>query len=259
MCSSDLDGVETVTLLGGESHTHEPGRSLVSHEWFVAGAVVGTAANVTYSLPVGSNSVSLTIGDDGDPQSFATDARTIPVHPVDEVPGVLVRYYDGSASGELALLDAVPATAVHVSREAQLAVQPGDGTVGDSPFTERVMLTMVGQFQLLAERDLELSASGGAGHRLYLDGQPAGGVQSLGAGVHTVEARFAVTSLADLPVSVQVLEGGVPATDLDSSLFHDERFVRPVIHGMPTIGTDLGGNRIEIDGGHRAWDPRKSW
>ena len=244
----DQDGAEMVTLLGGESHTHEPGRSLILHEWSVDGAVVGTAVDVAQALPVGSNSVSLTIGDDGDPQSFATDARTIPVHPVDEVPGVLVRYYDGSAIGELALLDAVPATAVHVSREAQFAVQRGDGTVGDSPFTERVMLTMVGQFQLLAERDLELAPSGGAGHRIFLDGQPAGGVQSLGAGLHTVEARFAVTSLSDLPVCVQVLEGGVPATGLESSLFHDERFVKPVIHEMPTIGTDLGGNRIVIEG-----------
>ena len=157
----DQDGAEIVTLLGGESHTHEPGRSLVSHEWSVAGVVVGGSAEVSHALPVGDNSVALTIGDDGDPQSFATDARTIPVHPVDGVPGVLVRYYDGSTAGELSLLDAVPATAMHVGRQAQLAVQAGDGTVGDSPFTERVMLTMVGQFQLLAGRDLELVPSGG--------------------------------------------------------------------------------------------------
>ncbi|MCH1572122.1 MAG: IPT/TIG domain-containing protein, partial [Longimicrobiales bacterium] len=244
----DQDGVEVVNLLGSESHTHEPGRSLISFEWAVEGATVATTVDTSQVLGLGESLVALTIGDDGAPQSLATDTRSITVHPVDRVPGVLVSYYDGSVAGEVSLLDAVPANAAFVERSAQLSVQPGEGSIGSSPFSEHVMLTMVGQFELLAARTLELVPSGGAGHRLFLDGQAVSGSQALSAGVHTVEARFAVTSVADLPVTVNLVENGAPALDVESSIVHDERAVNPVIHSMPTIGTDLGGNRIVIEG-----------
>lgn len=244
----DQDGLEEVRLLGAESHTHEPGRSLISYEWSVDGAPVATSVDTTQSLALGENLVALTVGDDNAPQLFATDTRSITVHPVDRVPGVLVRYYDGAVLDEVALLDAVPARPSYVGRSATLAVQPGDGTIGDSPFTGRVMLTMEGQFTLDSPRTLGLVASGGAGHRLFVDGQPVLGPQTFGAGIHTLEARFAVTSLGDLPVSVSLLENGAPALDIESSMAHDERAVEPVIHAMPTLGTDLGGNRIVIEG-----------
>lgn len=244
----DQDGAELVNLLGGESHTHEPGQTLISYEWSVDGLPVATTVDTTQSLGLGESLVALTIGDDNSPQGFATDSRAITVHPVDRVPGVLVRYYDGTTAGEVSLLDSVPANAAHVDRSAQLAVQPGEGTVGGSPFTEHVMLTMTGQFELQSSRDVELLPTGGNGHRLFLDGNAVTGTVNLGAGVHTVEVRFAVTSLADLPVSVGFIENGAPAVDIDGALVHDERAVQPIIHAMPTIGTDLGGNRVVIEG-----------
>lgn len=244
----DQDGSENVMLLGAESHTHEPGQSLISYEWQVDGTPIATTVDTAHLFNVGSSTVSLTIGDDNNPQAFATDTRTITVHPVDQVPGVLVRYYDGSVTDEVTLLDAVPARADYIGRSTGLSIQPGDGTVGDSFFTERVMLTMEGQFELAAPRDLDLVTTGGSGHRLFVDGLPVTGTLNLLAGLHTLEARFAVTSLSDLPVIVGFFEGGNPALDIEPSIVHDERLVPPVIHSMPSVGTDLGGNRIDIEG-----------
>lgn len=244
----DQDGSEPVLLLGAESHTHEPGHSLVAFDWTVGGAPHASSVDTAAVFPVGSTTVGLTIGDDNAPQATATDTRTITVHPVDAVPGGLLRFYDGSVAGEVALLDAVPARPDHVTRLSGLAVHPGDGTVGSSPFTGHVMLTLSGQFDLASARNLDVLALGGVGHRLFVDGAPVTGTLALAAGAHSLEARFAVTALGDLPVEVQFYEAGVPVGDVGTSLRHDERTVSPVIHSMPTIGTDLGGNRIVISG-----------
>lgn len=244
----DQDGTETVALLGAESHTHEPGHTLTTYDWTVDGLPVASTVDTLHTFSIGSSVVALTIGDDNQPQQTATDTRTITVHPVNSVPGALVKYYDGSVIGELTLLDAVPGRPDFIGRSAGLTVQPGNGTVGDSLFTERVMLTLQASFELAVPRNLDVVATGGADHRLFVNGAPVTGTLALGAGPHSIEARFAVTSLADMPVSVGFFEGGQAVTDIEAGLVHDEQGVPPVIHTMPTIGTDLGGNRIEIRG-----------
>lgn len=244
----DADGSEDVQLLGAESHTHEPGHFLAGYQWTVAGAPYSTDVDTAATLPVGTTLVELEIEDDNTPPSTASDTREIVVHPVDAVPGLLVNYYDGSVVGEMTLLDAVPALPTFVERRDEPVVVAAGGRVGRSTLTEHVMLTMGAEFELGAARTLEFIPSGGADHRLFVDGAPASGPQSLAAGPHGFEVRFAVTALSDLPVALSIEENSAPAADVIASLTHDRSPLPPVIHQMPTVGTDLGGNRITIDG-----------
>lgn len=244
----DGNGSEEVQLLGAESHTHEPGHVLVGHDWSVAGTPVASAVNTTAVLPVGPSLVELTITDDNVPAATASDSLTIVVHPVDDVPGVLAEYYDGSVVDEVTLLDAVPARPDFIARKPEVKVEAQVGKVGDSEFTGDVMVRLSGTFTLTQARTLEFGAVGGVDNRLLLNGVAPTGPQSLTAGTHALELRFAVSELGDLPLELSVLDGGIPAFDVLASFSHDEQGVAPVIHSMPTVGTDLGGNRITIDG-----------
>lgn len=244
----DGDGTETVQLLGEESHTHEPGRQLATFTWRVNGAPIASTAATSYDFPLGDTTVELEIGDDNVTPNFAADDRTISVFNADAVPGALVEIYDGSVAGEVFLLDNVPSAPDFVQRLAGMTLVASGGTVGDSPFTEQAMVRWQSSFELVSARTLDFQAAGGADHRLFVDGSPVSGPLSLGAGAHTIEARFAVSTLADMPVAVEVYEGGSVASDIEGLLNHDESLLAPVIHSMPSIGTDLGGNRIEISG-----------
>jgi hypothetical protein len=244
----DGDGVETVQLLGEESHTHEPGRQLVSFNWRVNGAPVASTAATSYDFPLGDTTVELEIGDDNVTPNFASDDRTISVFSADAVPGALVKIYDGSVAGEVFLLDNVPSSPDFVQRLTGFTLSASGGTVGDSPYTGQAMVRWESSFELAAARTLDFQATGGVDRRLLVDGSPVSGPLALAAGAHTIEARFAVSALADMPVAVEVFEGGAVASDIEGLLNHDESLLAPVIHSMPSVGTDLGGNRIEISG-----------
>ncbi|MEL6904756.1 MAG: Calx-beta domain-containing protein, partial [Planctomycetota bacterium] len=244
----DSNGTEEVRLLGGESHTHEPGQTLLDFEWSINGTPVASTVDTAQPFAVGVSTVELEIGDTNVPQSRASDSRLIVVHPVAAVPGALLEYFDGSVVDEVTLLDAVPAAADFVERLDGLRVDPAGGVIGTSPFDGDVMVRMSGSFTLAAQRTLEFVATGGVGQRVLIDGGLVSGPLVLAAGAHTVEARFAVSTLTDVPAFVTVLEGGSPAFDVQGGITHDESGVAPVIHTMPTVGTDLGGNRITIEG-----------
>jgi len=244
----DGDGVETVLLLGAGSHTHEPGRLLSTFTWRVNGSAVAATADADFTFPLGDSSVELEISDDNAVPGFAADGLTVSVFGAGAVPGALVEYYDGSSAGTLFLLDNVPAAPDYVQRLSSLQLFASGGTVGQSPFTEEVMVRWSGSVDLPAARTLEFVATGGADRRLFVDGLAAAGPLALGAGAHSVEVRFAVSALSELPVALGVFEGGSVASDIVDLLTHDESQVGPVVHSMPTVGTDLGGNRIEIDG-----------
>jgi hypothetical protein len=244
----DEDGMETVALLGGESHTHEPGHELVTFDWTVDGQPSSANVDSVEVLPVGTTTVSLTIGDDNIPAATATDSRTITVHPLDRVPGILALFYDGSIVGEQFLLDNLPPRYNFASRLTGLQINAENGKVGASPFTEKVMVRWVAQFDTVSSRTLEFVATGGIDRRVIINSAPASGPTLLPAGTHDVEVRFAVTSLADLPVQLSVTENGSVAHDIEASFVHDLGPIPPAIHNMPTSGTDLGGNRIDIDG-----------
>lgn len=244
----DGDGTETVQLLGEESHTHEPGRQLATFTWRVNGAPVASTAATSYDFPLGDTTVELEIGDDNVTPNFAADDRTISVFSSNAVPGAIVQIYDGAVAGEVFLLDNVPAAPDFVQRLTGMTLVASSGTVGDSPYTEQAMVRWQSSFELTSARTLDFQATGGADRRLLVDGSPVTGPLALGVGTHTVEARFAVSTLADMPVAVEVYEGGSVASDIEGLLKHDESLLAPVIHSMPSVGTDLGGNRIEISG-----------
>ncbi|MEM6568333.1 MAG: Calx-beta domain-containing protein [Planctomycetota bacterium] len=244
----DGSGSEEVQLLGAESHTHEPGKSLASFEWEVGGVPIASSDNTSHLFPTGNSTVTLTIGDDNTPPNFASDSRTITVHPVDKVPGPLALYYDGSTVDPVAMLSNVPATYQFAERLAALQVAPASGRIGGSPFTEDVMVRWETSFEITSARTLEFVAQGGLSRLVLVNGASPIGPVALAPGVHDVELRFAVYEIAELPLSLTILEGGSQAVDVENALFHDEQGVPPTIHSMPTIGSDLGGNRIDISG-----------
>ncbi len=244
----DGDGFETVALLGAESHTHEPGHSLSTFDWTVGGVPGATTVDTVEVFPVGSTVVSLLIGDDNVPAATAADSRTITVHPVDQVPGVLALFYDGASLGELFLLDNVPARYSFAQRMQSLQIGAQDGKIGASAFDEKVMIQWIASFETTATRTLDFLATGGADRRVFVDGNLVAGPVVLAAGFHEIDLRFAVTTLSDLPLDFSVMEAGVAATDIQDGFVYDLGPIPPAIHSMPTNGTDLGGNRIEIEG-----------
>lgn len=244
----DNDGFETVALLGAESHTHEPGSTLMTFDWSVGGAPVATTVDTVEVFPLGSTSVSLEIGDDNLTPATASDSRTITVHPLNRVPGILALYYDGETLGETFLLDNVPTLYDYAARIGSLQVGAESGMVGTSPFDEKVMVQWIAQFDTLSARTLEFIPTGGVDQRVFVNGAQVTGPLTLVAGTHEMDVRFAVTALSDLPIALNVMEGGVVATDIENGLVYNLGPIPPAIHTMPTSGTDLGGNRIDIKG-----------
>lgn len=244
----DNTGAETIELLGSESHTHEPGRALTAFEWRVNGNLVASTADATTTLPLGMSTVSLTIFDSNPVPAQATDSKPINVYPASGVPGLLVRYYDGSVVGEVALLDNVPSLANYIERQGGFTTSQIGARVGGSPFAGDVMVQWNGSFVLASAATVTFTPQGGDGNRVYVDGVLRTAPVALSAGAHTLDVRFAVSDVGDLPLTLMVTAGGSPVPSLETTLTHDEAALRPVIHSMPTQGTDLGGNDIVIRG-----------
>lgn len=243
----ELDGQESVVLDGTGSHTHEPGHSLVSHEWTREGVPIGSTPVLATSLTKPLTSFELEITDDNVPPRTLADQITVAIVPPDEVPGVLVHYHDASVSGASALLDAVPEGSDFIEQRPSL-VLGGVGQVGGSPYTGNVLVRLVGRIRIEDAGVYTLTALGGAGHRLFLDGVPADEPLFLVEGQRELEARFAVNTLADLPLEVQLSSGGPSETIEPEFLSHDETVVAPVIHSMTATGAVTGGTPITING-----------
>ena len=95
----------------------------------------------------------------------------------------------------------------------------------------------------------EFVPTGGTETRVRVDGAVVNGpVTIVKKGRHDIDIRFAVATVADMPLSVDVFVDGVEQSNFAASLLHSERDIVPVIHEMPTLGTELGGNLITIDG-----------
>ncbi len=242
----ELDGSEDVRLLGSESHTHEPGHILTAFEWSEGGVPFASVADPNRIFSVGDTSVSLTITDDNAPASTATDERTISVFSANAVPGPLATYY--SDRDPLSLLDAVPAQADFVERLAGLQLFAKNGLVSGSPYAGDVMVVIEADFDVATPASYEFVVNGGAGQRIEVDGMLGGGPLALAAGAHSLQVRVALEDLLDLPLSVDVLIDSVLDPSFAQGLTHGELGVPPVIHDMPTIGNDLGGNLISIFG-----------
>ena len=244
----DGDMSEDVWLRGDESHTHEPGQLIALYEWRVDGQLVASTPNTVQQLALGSFQAELTITDDKLTPDSASDDMTVTVWPADGVPGTLAMYYDGSLGGAQSLLDSLPAKAQYIEHLALLTIVANEGLVGNSPFSAEVMVRLQAEFQVAQSATYDFLLGGGTETRLEVDGAPWTGPGSLGPGQHSLEVRFAVVDLADLPLTVTVTIDGVPQPAFADSLVHDENGIVPTIHSMPSVGTELGGNLITIRG-----------
>ena len=72
-------GSATVSVDGSESHTHGIGLILTSWTWKKGAQTLGTGEVTSFTLPVGTHDISLTVVDNGNFQS--TEAATVTVYP----------------------------------------------------------------------------------------------------------------------------------------------------------------------------------
>jgi PKD repeat protein/N-acetylneuraminic acid mutarotase len=242
----DGDGSETVLLDGTDSHTHEPGRTLAGFEWSLLGVAFSAEAAVSRSLPVGGpHLLTLTITDDDAPADHLSDSVSIEVRSSSDVPGSLVLYYTGGSDllsgplGEPVFGEVVP----------RLEIGEGDGRIGGSPLTASALVRFLFQVDIAADGIHQFTLYGGANRTLTLDGSPASGPRALMAGRHSLEARFAVGSVRELPLLIALSEqGGPPGTVGPELLTHSQVELPPVINDAPTGGSPFGGEEVSIAG-----------
>ena len=249
----DADGFGLVYLDGSDSHTHEFGHELVAFEWTTNGTVFATNKVETTSFPLGTHEVSLAIYDDNVPPEALTNSATFTVADGTEVPGAIVYFYEGVAGGgernTEAMVSSLPSNADYALRAGNLLVEASGGTVGGSPYTNQVMVRMIADLTVDTMNIYEFATVGGSTNQLLIDGIAYTNPVMLHMGSYELEARFAVTNIADLPLAV--LYGPTNSTLVSipaAQLSHDETGMLPVINTAPTEGIDLGGNTIEITG-----------
>ena len=245
----DQDGSESVYMEGHDSHTHELGHSLAAFEWREDGQLLATSADPTINLSLGTHTLTLTIFDDNVPPEQLSLSETINVVGPDAVPGALVRYYAASPGNAVNLLDAVPAHADYGEVVDTLDVIARNGRIGNSPYSADAMVRFNARIAITQAGDYEFIQTGGAATRMIVNGAGATGPVSLGVGTHSIEARFAVNTLANLPLQVTARYNGAAATTIPAdTISHDETGLAPIINSAPTTGTETGGNLIRIDG-----------
>ena len=244
----DADGSEPLVLDGTQSHTHEPGHALVGYEWTEGGLPIASGPFTSADFAIGTHTIELTIIDDNVPPEEWSLPIDFEVRSADDVPGVLALYYAADASGPAALLDAVPSVADFGEVLGEFAL-PYTGSIGSTSFTGNVMVRLQGQFLVTQAGTWDFAVLGGSGHRLEIDGVPYAGAQALAVGVHNVEVRWAVATVNDLPLQLfATVDGGLPFEFDAALLTHDQTQLRPVINDMPSSGSVLGGNVIDIVG-----------
>jgi N-acetylneuraminic acid mutarotase/glucose/arabinose dehydrogenase len=245
----DGDGSVMAALDGSLSHTHEPGHSIVGHVWTLNGNLLSTMPVATAIAPIGLFDIGLTILDDNSPPRTLEEHHIFEVVTSSNVPGVLALYLDGGPGGATQLLDQPSLPAPDYAEVLPGLALGGTATVGASPFAQNVLVRLVANLQIATAGTYELVALGGADRRLTLDGTPVTGPRLLPVGSHALEARFAVSVLAELPLEVRMgLAGEEPAPVAGELLRHDQSGIQPVIDDMPESGATSGGNPIDIHG-----------
>ena len=195
----DGNGSEVVALVGENSHTHQIGHQLVGWTWTSGATVLGTSENISAALPIGSHTISLTIADDNSPPQTLSGSVVLPVYPLAAVGGVLARYYPTGGVPPGTLIDNLPALPGFIEVRPSTSVTAVAGSIGGSPFQSNVIVTLSGNLAVPVAATYQFGLAGGTTTRLFVDGTSVSGPVSLGAGSHTIEARFAVGGLADLP------------------------------------------------------------
>jgi N-acetylneuraminic acid mutarotase len=249
----DSDGYGLVYLDGTDSHTHEFGHELAAYEWTTNGTVFATNVTATAAFPLGMHEVSLTIYDDNVPPEALTNSATFTVADGASVPGSIVYLYEGVAGGgernTEEMVDSVPANPDYALRAPNLFVQESGGSVGGTPYTNQVMVRMIADLTVDSMDTYEFALTGGSTNLLLIDGVAYTNPVMLHMGSYELEARFAVTNIAEMPLAV--LYGPTNSTLVsipELLLSHDETGMLPVINSAPDEGINLGGNTIEITG-----------
>lgn len=245
----DQNGGESFNVEGHDSHTHELGHTLAAFEWRENGQLLADTADATLNLPLGTHTLTLTIFDDNVPPEQLSLSETIKVVGPNAVPGALVRYYAAAPGNAANLLDAVPANANFGELLDSLDVIAKNGRIGNSPYSADAMVRINARIAITQAGNYEFVLTGGAATRLFVNGASASGPVSLGVGTHSIEARFAVNTLANLPLQITARYNGAAATTIPAdTISHDETSLAPIINSAPTTGTEVGGNLIRIDG-----------
>ncbi len=241
----DGNGNEDVFLKGSDSHTHEPGKAIVSFNWKENGSSFSTMADVTQNFSVNQHTVDLTIGDDAVPPKSLTASYTFDVVPINHVPGTLVMTYDAMGGDPATLLPTPPATPDFAQETVEFKL------TDISPFTTNVMVRFLVQLDIQTGDTYQFFLNyGGSATLLLVNGNPTTGPIFLPVGQHIIDARFAVYTIADLPLEVQMAQGGGAAMPIDpTAISHDFTSFAPVINDMnPIEGSELGGNLVTLDG-----------
>ncbi|MFT5152117.1 MAG: hypothetical protein ACI841_002108, partial [Planctomycetota bacterium] len=249
----DNSGSEEIHLIGTGSHTHEQGQGIAAWDWEDGGQLVfSTDESTTSSFAVGAHSLALTIYDDNLPAQSAALPGSVTVYPADLVPGMLTEYSDAGGTGPIALLDTPPLIKEFTERELNLTLFVQDGRVGGSDFTGNVLIQRTANFDVASLATYDFHIAGGIDSRLIVDGQQLSGAGTLQVvltpGTYSIDARFAVINLADMPLSLSVDIGGTPTPSFEDTLTYDSQGIAPVIHAMEQDGSDLGGNLVTIEG-----------
>src|SRR5690606_37347606 len=146
-------------------------------------------------------------------------------------------------------LDNVPATPTFAERLPKFEVLAVDGRLGSSPFATNVMVQLLGQIDAPAAGTYAFSVAGGNESRVFVDGVLAAGPLALSAGIHTIEARVAVATLAETPVQLLASFDGGSFAPIDPAMVtHSEAAMIPVINLMSAGGLPTGGNIVRIQG-----------
>lgn len=243
----DEDGAEDVSWDGTGSHTHEPGRALSAYEWRIDGQVASTTATASAQIGAGETDVELEIFDDNQPPHSLVGHSDVRLVPPAQVPGTMASYYDASASGPEALLEAVPATPDFQEQRSSFALS-GTGQVGGSPYSSDVLVRIQGRTTLGQTGLYTFTATGGTDRRVFVDGELVVGVSFFLAGPHDIDARYAVETLSDLPLDLALFLSGSGGPLTEDQLEHDETTIVPVIHTLTETGAIAGGDPIVIEG-----------
>ncbi|GJM20401.1 MAG: hypothetical protein DHS20C15_03160 [Planctomycetota bacterium] len=242
------DGSEDVFLDGSFSHTHEPDKVLTAWTWTEGPTPLGSGEQITPTFTTGDHTVTLTIEDDNVPGETLPGSVTFTVSPITAVPGVLANYFDTGATPPATLIDTLPSVPDDTQALTVLRVENNQG-VGDSGLTTNVLVQLLADLDIDTADTYEFALSGGIDTRLFIDAVAYTGPVALGVGSHSIEARFAVDSVLDLPLEVTMAVTMMPPAPIsESDLTHDETNVLPVMSSLTPEGSTLGGNLIVLQG-----------
>ena len=245
----DGNGSEPVFIYGADSHTHEFGHALISNHWVENSQIISTNINDTLVFSNGTHTLTLTIYDDNLPPETLSDSETFQVLPPSLVPGALARYYETGSTNPAALINTLTAHPDFGERLDLLAVDRGGNNIGSKPFETNMLAQLTANVNLDAAGTYTFALSGGTVTQLRVDGNVYTNALVLASGPHTIDARYALTSPSNAPLSLTYnLNGGGDQAFQGEDISHDESSMLPIMNTAPAGGFPTGGELTQITG-----------